>query len=170
MRSPWIKFGAVALIQLVVLLVLPANQYAALMWGQTVTLKVRPYDPFSVLSGSYVRMNYDVGQPVGLDSFHTLPESAPVYTVISPTADGYWEALQSYTEVPETQGRQLVMRGMKRGTMIQYGIEEKYFPESLSVEVNQALIDFPEDSRAIVKISKSGGAALRGLIINGKKY
>ncbi|MEJ8473256.1 GDYXXLXY domain-containing protein [Roseibium algae] len=57
MRSPWFKWGLLAVIQLLLISLPLANRLTVQMTGTEVTLAIRPVDPRDLLRGDYVIIN-----------------------------------------------------------------------------------------------------------------
>ena len=60
--SPWVRWGAVALLQLVLILLPLAERWSVHATGQEVTLALRPIDPRDLLRGDYVILNPEIGR------------------------------------------------------------------------------------------------------------
>lgn len=164
-------FIAVIAVQVLILLSLPGQQYMARLFGHTVELRVAPYDPYSVLSGYYARLGYEISTPIGLDNFAALPDETTVYTVIVPARDGAYDALRMSLERPELFGNERFIVGMKDGSRVVYrNLEQFFIPEDKREEVDAGLRDGALDRRAIVRIDKNGNAALHGLRIGNVYY
>ncbi len=164
-------FWGVIALQVLILLSLPGQQYAARLWGHTVELRVAPYDPYSVLSGYYAQIGYAISTPMGLENFDALPEGTEVFTVIVPAKDGACDAVRMSLEKPEIFANERIIRGTKEGARVAYKNLEQYFiPETSREAVDAGLRDPSKDPRAIVRIDKNGNPALHGLRIGNAYY
>jgi uncharacterized membrane-anchored protein len=72
-KSLALKYVAVAILPLGVLLCQPAVNFTALAWGERVLLRTRPVDPRDFLRGDYVTLDYDISD-IPKES---LPEKIP---------------------------------------------------------------------------------------------
>ena len=164
-------FIAVVVLQVGILISIPADQYIARIWGHTVELRVSPVDPFTPLSGYYVELNLDISRLMGFDSASTdLSDGSPIYTVIVPANDGAYDALRMSSTPPELSANErLIVGKMDRGRVI-YGIEQRFIPEERRDEIEGGLRNAALDRRIQVRIDKNGNAALHRLRIGTTYY
>lgn len=170
MNRKAVGFGIVVAIEIFLLLAMPAQKYTALFYGRTVELRVAPVDPYSILSGYYVRLGYQISTPLGIEGFDPLPDGTEIYTVIVPGIDGASDAVRMELAPPILRGNEHMIKGQKAGGRIEYKIEEYFIAEESRGEVEQGLRDSANDRRAIVRLDKKGNPALHGLRIGDKRY
>jgi len=164
-------FWCLIAVQVVILLSLPGQQYMTRLLGHTVELRIEPYDPYSILSGYYAQIGYEISTPIGLDNFDALPEGTPVYTVIVPAKDGAYDAVRMSTERPELVANERIILGEKeKGRVVYKNLEQYFIPETSRQSVDAGLRDSSLDRRAIVRIDKNGNPALHGLRIGNTYY
>lgn len=165
------RFFAAAIAAQVLLLLAPAaNQYIARYWGHEVQLRVEMLDPPSVLSGYYVRLRYEISQPIGFDDFSAITDGTAIYTVVAPGIDGVATGMRMSLEYPDARGNEHVIKGEKKGDAVVYAIGEYFIPEAVRETVEQGLRDSSNDRRAIVRLDKRGNPSLRGLRIGDTRY
>ncbi|MDR2174772.1 MAG: GDYXXLXY domain-containing protein [Synergistaceae bacterium] len=76
-KSLALKYAAIAILPLSVLLYQPAVNFTALAWGERVLLRTRPVDPRDFLRGDYVTLDYDISDvPEDLLPEGSLPDIA----------------------------------------------------------------------------------------------
>lgn len=164
--------GAV-IAQVAMLSLIVAQHYTLFFFAHEIELRVRPYDPVSVLSGHYARLTYDIATPIdipGVEKFQDLADGTDIYTVIVAGPDRISYAERMSLEYPTVHGNEHVIHGQKDGARVDYGINQRYIDENASSIVDDALRDPNSDTRAIVRLDKKGNASLRGLRIGNKVY
>lgn len=166
-------FAAAVLLQVLILVVVPMQQVRSLVTGRTIELAVEPVDPYNIMKGYFVTLNYRICRPDRISS-HTprLDVGQTVYTVVEEGADGLWLPVSIQTSPPwGLSDRRIFLQGRNIGWRgISYGIEEYSIPEAKRGEVDQALRKHVDKARVRVKVDADGNAALESLIINGVVY
>lgn len=191
MRKAILFFVAGVLVQIGVLAAVPARNIYTRLYGTPVVLRVAPVDPYSIMSGYYVTLSYEISIPdrrpwqdrVPLpspaepatasapapDAFNGsdhIPEGAAVYVSLA-EKDGVWSA-REVRQTPPKDG--LFIRGVSRYFGIEYGIERYYIPEAARDEIGNDLRDHMSDARVHVKIDAAGHAVLDYLTIQDRVY
>ena len=153
-------------------------------------LKTRTYDPYTIMSGYYVNLNYDISMPNTPDvkwrednfngrisrwpekgGWYDFKEGAAVYVVLEPDQDGVWNAKSCHKDWPESLPQNaVVIKGKKQYSNIRYDIEQYYIPEAMRDEIQRELAQPNNIPQAEVKIDKFGHAALRKIIIKDRVY
>lgn len=166
-------FAAAVALQILILVMVPAQQLKSLISGRVIELQVEPVDPYSIMKGYYVTLGYRICRPERIASHApSLLDGQPAYTVVEEGPDGLWVPVSLSTRPPRDlpPGR-IYLQGRKKGWHgISYGIEEYSIPETKRKEVDTALRRHADKARVRVKVDEDGNAALESLIINGIEY
>jgi len=185
MRRITLWFILAVLVQLAILAVLPARKVYALMTGTRVFLKVAPVDPYSIMSGHYMSLSYDVSRPGDgrrrgtaspqntplLQSWEDLKDNKKVYVILQAGPSGLWEAQAVHTSRPKNLAPgEVPIRGRKTRRGIKYGLETFYFPEAVRERINDDLRSHPNDASVEVKVDAFGNATLVRLMIQDRVY
>jgi uncharacterized membrane-anchored protein len=172
-KTLWAFAAAVAL-QLAVLAAVPAPQVYTRLTGRTVILKTAPIDPYDVMSGYYVTLSYEISNPrriAGGEAFLKGENAAAVYVALREGADGVWEAESVHDAWPDVPPDRVIIKG--RGlhySLIEYGIERFFIPETAREAVEKDLRANREAARVEVKVDSFGRAALLRLLIGDRVY
>lgn len=190
MRKKTMFFIIAVLIQLVILASVPAKKYYTLNTGTTVTLKPIAYDPYDILSGYYLRLNYDISmrgvhRPRRIEQGDDQPpltelekqflnlNRGTVYGLLVPDPNSEFYKLDSLSnDMPEKPGPdKVVIKGFKpsdyRG--IEWGIEKYYIPETQRKRLDKKFRENMEDSKVYVKVDKFGNPAIKKIVIAGEQ-
>ena len=163
MPKAHLRFGAALALQLGLLAFIPAGQLWIRATGQTVLLKTAPVDPYSILSGYYMTLGYEIGDTRNLPGWDKLDwqEGAECWVLLAPDEGGAWKALSVHKQVPPVPAGQAVIRGRyRRWRGPDYGIETYYIPEKVRHEMADVFRNSRERPLVEVKIAKSGAAAI----------
>lgn len=164
-------FAAAVAAQVLILVALPLSKAYTRAMGRTVVLKVVPIDSYTILSGYYVRLGYEVNSPAGLTENRDLTEGKTVYTVIEQQPDGMWRAVRVSAVPPvNLPPTQTFIRGRVQYSRIEYGIEEFYIPEDKRSTIEKDLRANINQARAEVKMDSRGNAALVRLLVGDRVY
>lgn len=170
-RATLIAFIAAILVQVLILVGVPARKAYTLATGKSIVLKVQPVDPYSILSGYYVTLGFDISR---LAAFPNAPEFAnddACYAVVEEGAEGLWKPVALERELPKNlPENRLALRGRVRYGIIEYGIESFYIPETKRSAIENDLRANPEKARVEVKVDSRGNAALKQLRIEDRIY
>jgi len=157
--------------QLLILAAVPAQKIYTRATGRSVTLKIRPVDPYNALSGYYVTLNYEIANPASFADSGVAAGGDQVYAVLEKQADGAWRPVslsKSYpANLPENR---IAIRGRYSYSRIKYGIEEFFIPEDKRAEIEQGLWKNRDLARVEVKVDSKGDAALVRLVIGNRVY
>ena len=157
--------------QFLILAAAPAQKIYTRATGRSVTLKMRPVDPYNVLGGYYVTLNYEIANPASFKNSGVVEGGDQVYAVLERQADGVWRPVslsKSYpANLPENR---IAIRGRPSYSHIDYGIEEFFIPEDKRAEIDQGLWKNRDQARVEVKVDSEGNAALVRLLIGGRVY
>lgn len=164
-------FGVAILLQTLILVGVPAKKIYTRSNGRDVVLKVAPVDPYSILSGYYVILGYDIGNPESFAEDVKLEEGASVYTIVEQQPDGVWKPVKIEKELPKNlPPNHIALRGKWNGWQVAYGIEEFYIPETKRQQIADDLTKNRSEARVDVKVDSDGNAALIRLRIQDRIY
>lgn len=185
------KFGTFTIViglQLATVLYLPIRATRIRAVGTEISLELAPVDPYDILSGYYVDLNYVGSQP---DSF-ALRTFSPkvgdtVFAVFRKGPSKVWQPVGIYHSWPDRLAtNELVMKGVfgkeNWRTQIIYGVERLYIPETMRQEVGERITaslqpeartgkaPSPDLVRADMKVDEHGNPSLLRLHIGDKVY
>jgi uncharacterized membrane-anchored protein len=171
MNKTTLWFALALALQIVILIGVPAQKMITLRTGRSVILKVRPVDPYNILSGYYVTLGYDISRS---DSFATKVEAssgATVFAVVEQQADGVWKPVELTNSLPDNlPNNRAAIRGQMMSGSIEYGIEQFFIPETKRTAIEEDLRKHLDQARVEVKVDDQGNAALVKLLIEDRVY
>jgi len=163
--------------QFLILAAAPAQKIYTRATGRSVTLKMRPVDPYNVLSGYYITLNYEIANPGSFANstdayiYGHVPFGERVYAILERRADGVWRPVslsKSYpADLPENR---IAIGGRYTYSSIEYGIEEFFIPEDKRSEIEEGLRKYHDQARVEIKVDSKGDAALLRLLIGDHVY
>ena len=179
-KLPLWRFLLPLAVQVAIVLSIPAQKVMTITNGTTVYLQTAPVDPYDVLRGRYVTLNYEIAQRSHLESVLGWSEdlnrhNGDLYVVVAPPNSGQardpWEAtLVSPVYPTELQPGEQVIKGRWRGWRLDLGLGAYYIPEDIGDALEDDIWDNPEGTRAEVKVDKRGKTALIGLWVEDRNY
>ena len=133
-----------------------------------VTLQTMPVDPYDLLSGYYVTLDYAVERPevapVGLEA------GQRVWVRLEEAQPG-WEAVSITADRPELADGQVVIRATWSGWRVQLeGVKRFYIPEAKRQEIDEAMREVAGRALVDMRVDESGTAALLRLRIGDAVY
>jgi uncharacterized membrane-anchored protein len=170
-----VAFIVAVIIQILILVAVPARKVFTMATGKTVVLKVQPVDPYSILSGYYATLGFDISR---VDAFPNaggmsqgLSDGAWVYAIVEKGDDGTWRPISLEQELPANlpDNRAALLGQIDHGA-IRYGIEEFYIPEAQRHRIAEDLSSNVDKARVEIKVDRSGHAALERLRIEDRIY
>ncbi|MNS12185.1 hypothetical protein D3C72_437430 [compost metagenome] len=165
-------------LQLLLVLAVPATKVGAFTSGTTIQLAIAPVDPYDLLRGRYMALDYAVEN---LETLQKLPGwqadyaygTHDLYVTLRPGAAGQpWQATALHAERPAVSlgaGSAIIRGRLKDGTM-QLGLREYYMPEDRGDAAEAAIRRSPQSARAELKVDDHGNAVLTGLWIENQRY
>jgi uncharacterized membrane-anchored protein len=157
--------------QLLILAAVPAQKIYTRANGRSVTLKIRPVDPYSVLSGYYVTLNYEIGAPPSFGNSVNAYDGERVYVILERQKDGVWRHVSlSKSRPADLPENRIAIRGRHYYFGVRYGIEEFFIPEDKRAEIEEGLRKNPDQARVEIKVDSNGDAALVRLLIGNHVY
>lgn len=170
-RASLIAFIAAVAIQALILVGVPARKAMTLVNGKSAVLKVEPVDPYSILSGYYVTLAYEISR---VDAFPNAPafsDGDRCYAVIEMGEDGIWKPVSLERELPvNLPDNRAALLGRTKYGRVEYGIEEFFIPETQRYAIAEDLRTNAEKARVEIKIDSSGYSALERLRIEDRVY
>jgi uncharacterized membrane-anchored protein len=167
-RLVWFVVAVAA--QLFILAAVPAQKIHVRTTGKTILLKTAPVDPYSVMSGYYVRLGYEISNPKVSDEWKKWPEGKAVWVILKADPNGLWDAVSVHDKRPAVPEDCVVIKGKTDRWRIKYGIEAYFIPEEARDKVTQDLRRNFKEAKAEVKVDSSGNAAITKLIIQDRVY
>ncbi len=166
---------AVLLVLTLALSFMVAERIKILTKGTEIILKTKPVDPRDFFRGHYARLNFDISETpnAAVQPGKKIKRNDPVFIRLEKGADGFWQAVSSHRNYPPEKAGTVVIKGSvrsayARGLTVSYGIERYFAPKAEALKLENLDRDNTEVS-VIARISKTGEAAIAGLMINGKK-
>jgi uncharacterized membrane-anchored protein len=167
-RALW--FVAAMAAQLLILAAVPAQKIHARTTGKTVFLKTFPVDPYSIISGYYVMLGYEISNPKVSTDWQKWSEGTPVWVLLKVDPNGVWNAVSVHDKKPAVPSDCVVIKGRKGRWRIEYGIESYFIPEDAREKVTQDFRKNSKEAKVEAKIDASGNAAIIKLIIQDRIY
>ncbi len=168
-RLSW--FIVAVVLQTLILAAVAARKIYIRQIGTTVILKTAPHDPYSIISGYYAGLNYEISRPQISEKWRLWPESESIWVVLEKGDDEIWHAVSVHNSRPESvPDGCVVVKGRKKHGRIVYGIESYFIPENARDTVEHDLREHRDQARAEVKIDSFGNAALIRLLIQDRVY
>lgn len=174
-RASLVAFIVAVVIQILILVAVPARKVFTMATGKTVVLKVQPVDPYSILSGYYVTLGFDISRveafPNARGMFQGFSDGAWFYAIVEKGDDGTWKPISLEHELPANlpENRAALLGRIDHGA-IRYGIEEFYIPEAQRHRIAEDLSRNVDKARLEIKVDRSGHAALKRLRIEDRIY
>jgi uncharacterized membrane-anchored protein len=170
-RNPWLKWGVIALIQILLVATPLAERIGVHMSGREVTLAMRPVDPRDLLRGDYVIVNLEINRiDAGLFPKGTaFSEGDTAYVLLEADADGVGRPVGVSRQAPD--GGKLAIRGYLASppgaatVAMDYGLDAFYVPEGAGKAIEQ--ID-ANQLRLVVALTQSGKSAPLRITLDGK--
>jgi uncharacterized membrane-anchored protein len=141
--------------------------------GREIVLPIRPVDPRDLFKGDFARLGYDISR---LDASLASglggeQREQIVYVTLERDAAEAWKPVAVARTLPTGLGpNQIAIRGRTSRyapKLISYGLERYYLPEGTGNRI-EALAGKSQLS-AIVAVDGGGRAAIKGLVIDGKR-
>jgi uncharacterized membrane-anchored protein len=174
-RTSLVAFIVAVVIQMLILVAVPARKVFTKATGKTVVLKVQPVDPYSILSGYYATLGFDISRIDAFPNARGMSQGFSngdwLYAVVEKGDDGIWKPISLDHELPANlpDNRAALLGRISHGAII-YGIEEFYIPEAQRYPISDDLSRNVDKARVEVKVDRSGHAALERLRIEDRIY
>lgn len=130
-----------------------------LIAGKTIILATRPIDPFDILRGQYITINYDISR---IPSLSGIEQGDTVYVVLKEDEN---KIARYQSESLSKPNEPLFIKGTAKENngetiRIEYEIEQYFFERNAELPRTNLTVE--------VKISSSGQARISNLLFNGK--
>jgi uncharacterized membrane-anchored protein len=141
--------------------------------GREIVLPIRPVDPRDLFKGDFARLGYDISRlDTGLTSgFGAEQRKQTVYVTLERDASEAWKPIAVARTLPTGLGpNQIAIRGRTNRyapNLISYGLERYYLPEGTGNRIEE--MARKSQLSAIVAVDGKGRAAIKGLVIDGKR-
>jgi uncharacterized membrane-anchored protein len=153
------RFWVPLLIQIALILSVPAQAVYTQLTGRTVVLQTVPVDPYDLLQGYSVALSYDISNLDTLRSlpgWDMLPKESNSSTFLAPETSFYvvlqappasgsrlpmpWKPIRISSTYPTSlPAAQVALRGQANYSSIQYGLETYYIPEDQREQINNEM-------------------------------
>ncbi len=170
MNKRLILFIVAVAVQLFILTAVPAQKIYIRVTGKTILLKTAPVDPYSIMSGYYVTLGYEISNPKGLTGWDEGSEGKPVWVILKADSNGIWNAVSIHDKQPSVPNDCVIIKGKASRWRIEYGIESYFIPEDARDKVERDFRNHSREAKAEVKVDSSGNAAITKLIIQDRVY
>ncbi len=197
MRSlPLWRFAVPLLLQVGLVLALPAQSIYTHVTGKTVILQTLPVDPYDPLRGYSQTLSYDISRPENLQKLpgwqeirkqqksantNYLDIGTQLYVVLESPPEGAkqppvaWKPVRISGSRPTSlPANQIALKGRGEGSSIRYGLETYYFPESQQQEINQAINQAQrgqQNSLVVeIKVDKQGNGVPVSFWVSDRNY
>ena len=144
---PLLSFIVPLVIQAGLLFAIPAQSAYTYLTGKTVILQTVPVDPYSLLTGYYQILSYDISTRSTLEklpgSKDIFKEGNSFYVILQEeksTGKGIpkaWKPLRLTKEIPDSlPDNQVALQGKSEFGTIKYGLEKYNIPEDQRNKIN----------------------------------
>jgi uncharacterized membrane-anchored protein len=177
-RKTLLALAAVGLAQTAVLAYMVIDRIQLLRVGREIVLPIVPVDPRDFFRGEYVRLDYPAGR-VALAPADGVPvkRNETLYVTLEKTAEGGWRPVDvSRTLRREDNPDRIVLKARSLwdapvhdrwiGATVRYGIESYFVRQGEGPRLEAMARE--RKLAALVAVDRSGNAAIKGLIIDGK--
>lgn len=176
-RIPRWRFVLPLMIQVLLVLAVPMPRVAAYATGTTAYLEVGPVDPYDLLRGRYIRLDYPLerlsaleGLPGWRDAF--AAEGRTLYVTLVPR-----EGRQAFRPVAiaeaypaELPPGAVALSSRMADHSLRLGLGEYHIPEDVGDEAERAMGQARSATRAEVRVDGRGNAVLTGLWVGSRRY
>jgi uncharacterized membrane-anchored protein len=152
--------------------------------GQTAYLKTAPVDPYDLLRGRYVTLDYAIARWDVLSQLPGWPQENPtgtdrrprwIYITLQPQAGQErqpWQAVQVSFEPPQALGEnQRVLKGRYSPSgSIDFDLGRYFIPEERGDALEEDMRRHPDATVVEIKLDASGNSAITGLWVEDRRY
>jgi uncharacterized membrane-anchored protein len=166
--------------QILIITTIPAQKAMTLATGTTVFLQTAPVDPYDLLRGRYVTLDYEIANralleelPGGQAGILSSPE---FYIHLEPSTDSTeanptWRAVAISADYPrDLPSGQVAIRGQSQSWRIDVGLGQYFIPDQIGDALEADMNRHPADTRVEAKVDSQGNAALVRLWIQDRTY
>lgn len=181
----WPLLGGVAFLQSAALFGMVYERHRLLKSGREITLSVRPLDPRDLFRGDYVTLGYDISTLTKSDTesdpdYGGFVAGSDAFVTLAPKQEGGWTVAHAGSTYPsKVAPGEVVLKGRVlsawksqdpavTNVTVRYGIEQYFVPEGTGRDLEAKVRDHKIE--AIVAVGSDGGAAIKGLVIDGERH
>ncbi len=177
---PFAGIAAAGVVLCAILGYLVVDRLLLLSRGREVVLTIRPVDPRDLFKGDFVRLNFDISAlPEGIVPEGTAAawrervksKGLSLYVILEKGTDDSWQPVSVSDQLPGGLGpNRVAIKGRALAydvRRVRYGIERYFVPEGTGGRIEQLARD--AKLAAIVAVDGSGRAAIKGLMVAGKR-
>ena len=184
--NPWWRFLLPFLLQLTIILIVPAKSAYTYNFGTQAVLQTQPVDPYDLLRGYSQTLRYDISRVNDLkqftggedlaknDIFYVILEMNPVAQK-PPTPS---KIIKITKEFPQDLSQaQVALKGkVIKYNRVSYGLETYYMPESQRKKINQEIGELERNSQGKrpfvveIKVDRWGNSVPVSLWLEDKQY
>lgn len=130
-----------------------------LLTGKTIVLATRPIDPFDILRGQYIQINYEISN---LPAILEAKKNDLVYIILKEDENGIWRYQEASLTVPKDKTfiRGKITSIYNNQISVEYGIEQYFFERNAQLPTTNLTVE--------AKVDSSGQARISKLLHNGK--
>lgn len=171
-RSPFLRWGFLALVQLLLIAVPLADRLEVQISGTSVILDLRPVDPRDLLRGDYVIINLsltNISRDVeGAGTVFEIGDT--VYVGLTASSDGV--AVPRIVTAGRGEAGELAIEGTvvkttDRGLILDYGISAFFLPEGEGLAIENLEVGRVQ---LVVAIAQDGRSVPLKLLVDGKEF
>ncbi|NJM47310.1 MAG: GDYXXLXY domain-containing protein [Alkalinema sp. RU_4_3] len=172
------RFWLAFLLQVIVLLCIPAQAVYTTLTGRTVRLQTVPVDPYNWLTGYSQTLSYDISRVAALEKVAGVKpgfvkNGSVVYVTLESGKPGQsWKPIDMSLEKPiGLAENKVALRGVVDRGAVVYGLETYYMPEAEKDQVNRTIIEAQRNKPAIVevKIDRFGNGIPIAVEVGGQR-
>ena len=184
---PWWRFLVPFLLQLAIILIVPAKSAYTYNFGTQAVLQTQPVDPYDLLRGYSQTLSYDISRINDLkqfpggedltkgDIFYVILELDPTDTKKPPTPS---KIVKIAKDLPQDLTKlQVALKGrVAKYNRVSYGLETYYMPESQRNKINQEIRELDRNSQGKrpfvveIKVDRWGNSVPVSLWLEDKQY
>jgi len=183
---PWWRFLVPFLLQLAIILIVPAKSAYTYNFGRQAVLQTIPVDPYDLLRGYSQTLTYNISSINSLKKFPGGDELAKgdIFYVIlelntaTQTPPSPSKIIKVVKELPQNLTKsQVALKGnATRYNRVNYGLETYYMPESQRNKINQEIRELDRDSQGKrpfvveIRVDRWGNSVPVSLWLEDKQY
>ena len=183
----WWRFVLPLLLQLAIILIVPAQSAYTYNFGKQAVLQTQPVDPYDLLRGYSQTLSYDISRINDLkqypggdkltvgDTFYVILEVDRLSPRLPPEPS---KVIKITQELPQDLKLfQVALRGhVAKYNRVGYGLETYYMPEDQRKEINQEIRDLQRDSTGTtpfvveIRVDRWGNSVPVSMWLEDKQY
>ena len=184
--NSWWRFVVPFLLQLAIILIVPAKSAYTYNFGTQAVLQTQPVDPYDLLRGYSQTLSYDISRVNELKKFpggEDLKKGDVFYITLQPETEKTQLAptpskiIKITPEFPQDLTEQVALKGkVIQHNRVSYGLETYYMPESQSQKIDREISKLQRDSQGRrpfvveIKVDRWGNSVPVSLWLENQKY